>query len=94
MIFLIFIVAYHHWRVFVISYWLRGAGDSLIACMLCQGSPEQLPTLFASTKFYQNIETNFALDLLIDRNNVLYMYCKKNYWKKNELRTVQTANQI
>ena len=32
MIFLIFIVAYHHWRVFVISYWLRGAGDRLIAC--------------------------------------------------------------
>ena len=29
---LIFIVAYHHWRVLVISYWLRGAADSLIAC--------------------------------------------------------------
>ena len=30
--FLIFIVAYYHWRVLVISYWLRGAADSLIAC--------------------------------------------------------------
>ena len=30
--FLIFIVAYYHWRVLVISYWLRGAVDSLIAC--------------------------------------------------------------
>ena len=27
--FLIFIVAYYHWRVLVISYWLRGAADSL-----------------------------------------------------------------
>ena len=79
--FLIFIVAYHHWRVLVISYWLRGAADSLIACARALLNRT---TLFASTKFYQNIETNFALDLLIDRNNVLYMYCKKNYWyKKN-----------
>ena len=30
--FLIFIVAYHRWHVLVISYWLRGAADSLIAC--------------------------------------------------------------
>ena len=29
---LIFIVAYHHWRVLVISYWMREAADSLIAC--------------------------------------------------------------
>ena len=86
--FLIFIVAYYHWRVLVISYWLRGAADSLIACS------SAFMNSFLLYSLPLNIETNFALDLLIDRNNVLYMYCKKKLLVKKELRTVDTADQI
>ena len=79
--FLIFIVAYHHWRVLVISYWLRGAADSLIACaraLLNSFLLYSLPLNFIKTLK----RTLLALDLLIDRNNVLYIYCKKNIVKK------------
>ena len=76
--FLIFIVAYYHWRVLVISYWLRGAADSLIACSRA----------FMNSFLLYSLPLNCirtlkrTLDLLIDRNNVLYIYCKKNIVKK------------
>ena len=79
--FLIFIVAYHHWRVLVISYWLRGAADSLIACSRAFMNSFLLYSL--PLNCIRTLKrTLLALDLLIDRNNVLYIYCKKNIVKR------------
>ena len=78
--FLIFIVAYH-WRVLVISYWLRGAADSLIACSRAFMNSFLLYSL--PLNCIRTLKrTLLALDLLIDSNNVLYIYCKKNIVKK------------
>lgn len=75
---LIFIVSYHHWLVLVISCCLRGAADSLIHVACARAVVNSFLLYSLPLNYIKTMKRTLLWTWMSDRNNVLYMYRKKN----------------